>query len=73
MNNKHKYPWGCEGNFMYTKYAYVINAELNAILNSTSTLKGCSIYVSSFPCNKCAKAIIQSGVSELINMLTQIL
>lgn len=61
-----EYPWEREGDFMNTKYAYVVHAELNAILNSTAPLKNCSIYVSLFPCNECAKAIIQSGITEVV-------
>lgn len=61
-----EYPWEREGEFKETKYAYVVHAELNAILNSTSSLKDCSIYVSLFPCNECAKAIIQSGITEVV-------
>ena len=50
-----------------TKYSYVVHAELNAILNSRGkNLKGATIYVDLFPCNECAKAIIQSGISEII-------
>ncbi len=48
------------------KYPYVCHAELNAILNSIRTLKGCRLYVALFPCNECAKAIIQSGIREVI-------
>lgn len=69
-------PWGCEddefpwevreGDLYDTKYPYVVHAELNAILNSTQNLKGCSIYVSLFPCHECVKAIIQSGITEII-------
>ena len=44
----------------------IVHAELNAILNSTAPLKNCSIYVSLFPCNECAKAIIQSGITEVV-------
>jgi dCMP deaminase len=54
------------GEFNETKYPYVVHAELNAILNSTRSLTGCRIYVSLFPCNECAKAIIQSGIAEII-------
>lgn len=61
-----EYPWEREGGFMDTKYAYVVHAELNAILNATEPLKNCSIYVSLFPCNECAKAIIQSGITEVV-------
>lgn len=69
-------PWGCEdkdfpwherdGSLESTKYAYVVHAELNAILNSIQDLKGCTIYVSLFPCNECTKAIIQAGITEIV-------
>jgi dCMP deaminase len=60
-------PWEREGAFLETKYPYVCHAELNAILNSISRdLKGSSIYVALFPCNECAKAIIQSGIKEIV-------
>lgn len=59
-------PWGREGDFLDTKYPYVCHAELNAILNSSTNLKGCRIFVALFPCNECAKAIIQSGINEVI-------
>lgn len=60
------FPWDREGSFANTKYPFVVHAELNAILNSTQNLKGCSLYVSLFPCNECAKAIIQSGISRIV-------
>lgn len=69
-------PWGCddsefpwdnrEGDMYDTKYPYVVHAELNAILNSTQKLSGCRIYVSLFPCHECVKAIIQSGIKEIL-------
>ncbi len=60
-------PWNREGDFINSKYAYVCHAELNAILNSKgSVLEGSRIYVYLFPCNECAKAIIQSGIKEII-------
>ncbi len=60
-------PWEREGDWLETKYPYVCHAELNAILNSVSgDLKNCSIYVGLFPCNECAKAIIQSGITEVV-------
>ena len=61
-----QFPWDREGDFLNTKYAYVVHAELNAILNSPREVSGCSIYVSLFPCNECAKAIIQSGIKRVI-------
>ncbi len=65
--NDDELPWEREGAFLETKYPYVCHAELNAILNSISRdLKGCSIYVALFPCNECAKAIIQSGIKEIV-------
>ena len=60
--------WAREGNFLETKYAYVCHAELNAILNSPIPVVGSRIYVALFPCNECAKAIIQSGIKEIIYM-----
>ena len=59
-------PWQRIGDFKKTKYAYVVHAELNAILNSPRSLKGCTLYVSLFPCNECAKAIIQAGIKKVI-------
>lgn len=60
-------PWDREGDFLNTKYAYVCHAELNAILNNKgSVLENARIYVDLFPCNECAKAIIQSGIKEII-------
>lgn len=61
-----KMPWNREGDFINTKYAYVCHAELNAILNSNADLRGCTIYVDLFPCNECAKAIVQSGIKKVI-------
>ncbi|MFZ4589671.1 MAG: deoxycytidylate deaminase [Ignavibacteria bacterium] len=49
-----------------TKYPYVVHAEANAILNSTKDLHGARIYVDLFPCNECAKLIIQSGIKEVV-------
>ena len=60
------FPWGKEGNYIDTKYPYVVHAEPNAILNSTSSLVDCSIYVTLFPCCECAKLIIQSGIKEIV-------
>ena len=62
------FPWDREAESAYdTKYPYVCHAELNAILNSSGrNLHGCKIYVALFPCNECAKAIIQSGIKEVI-------
>ncbi len=59
------YPWNRDGE--ENKYPYVVHAELNAILNSNGkSLRGAKIYVALFPCNECAKAIIQSGIKEVI-------
>lgn len=61
------FPWDKQGDFLQTKYPYVCHAELNAILNNIGMdLHGCRIYTALFPCNECAKAIIQSGISEVI-------
>ncbi len=60
------FPKAREGSFLETKYAYVVHAEPNAILNSTKETRGCKIYVTLFPCNECAKLIIQAGIEEVI-------
>ena len=60
-----EFPWDRDGDD--TKYKYVVHAELNAILNSRGkSLTGAKLYVDLFPCNECAKAIIQSGVGEVV-------
>lgn len=62
-----EYPWEREGDTLDTKYPYVCHAELNALLNYTgSRLRGAKVYVTLFPCNECTKALIQSGISEVI-------
>ena len=62
-----EFPWEREGQQDMTKYPYVVHAELNAILNANGRdLRGSRIYVALFPCNECAKAIIQSGVKEVL-------
>jgi dCMP deaminase len=62
-----QFPWDKEGEFLQTKYPYICHAELNAILNNIGMdLQGCKIYTALFPCNECAKAIIQSGITEVI-------
>lgn len=60
------YPWGNQGDFLNTKYPYVVHAEPNAILNSTKSLDGSTMFVTLFPCHECAKLIIQSGIKSLV-------
>lgn len=60
------YPWEREGDLVETKYPYVVHAELNAILNARTSPRDCTLYVSLFPCNECAKALIQSGIKEVV-------
>ena len=64
------FPWGNDksGSILDTKYPYVVHAEPNAILNATSNLKGATLYVTLFPCNECAKLIIQSGIKHIVYM-----
>lgn len=62
-----EFPWEREGEELQTKYPYVTHSELNAILNYRGgSLEGTKLYVSLFPCNECAKAIIQSGIKSII-------
>ncbi len=62
-----EFPWSREGDPLENKYFYVTHSELNAILNYRGgSLEGAKLYVSLFPCNECAKAIIQSGIKMVI-------
>lgn len=64
-----EFPWQKEGDFLDTKYAFVVHAEKNAIFGYTgdgAKLKGAKLYTTLFPCNECMKAIIQSGITEVI-------
>ncbi len=64
-----EFPWGREGGMLDSKYAFVVHAELSAILNSHGqNLEGCTLYATLFPCNECCKAIIQSGIKEVVFM-----
>jgi dCMP deaminase len=70
-NGFHDYdfPWAREGDPYETKYPYVVHAERNAILNFRGSLRefeGATIYVTHFPCNECAKEIVQSGIREVV-------
>lgn len=60
--------WSREGDFLDTKYPYVCHAEMNAITNSSNKMEldGASIFVSLFPCNECAKLIVQVGIREVV-------
>lgn len=61
------FPWERDGFPLETKYIYTAHSELNAILNYRGgSLEGAKLYVSLFPCNECAKAIIQSGIKEVV-------
>lgn len=61
------FPWEREGEMLDTKYPFVTHGELNAILNYRGgSLEGSKIYVCLFPCNECAKAIIQAGIRTVV-------
>ena len=67
--NDDNFPWAREGENLDTKYPYVCHAEMNAIVNYRGNRKdfeNSKIYVDLFPCNECAKAIIQSGIKEIV-------
>ena len=66
LNDDTDMKWDREGDMLDTKYAYVCHSELNAILNSKANLKDCTLYVTLFPCNECAKAIVQTGIKKVI-------
>lgn len=64
-----EFPWDKNETPLNSKYLYVCHAELNAILNCASgNVRGCTVYTTLFPCNECAKAIIQSGIAEVVYM-----
>ena len=60
------FPWTDGDSLSTSKYAYVVHAEANAILNATTPLNNTSIYVTLFPCHECVKLIIQSGIKEVV-------
>jgi dCMP deaminase len=60
------FPWDKTDEWLNSKYPYVVHAEQNAILNATEPLDNATIYVTLFPCNECAKVIIQSGIKEVV-------
>lgn len=62
-----EFPWEREGEPLENKYFYTTHSELNAILNYRGgSLEGATIYVTLFPCNECAKAIIQAGIRRIV-------
>ena len=63
-----EFPWERNGDYLDCKYPYVVHAEPNAILNSTTSLENAILYVTLFPCNECAKLIIQAGIKEIVYM-----
>lgn len=63
-----EYPWDRDGEGLDSKYLYVCHAEFNAILNCERNVRDCTVYVTLFPCNECAKAIVQSGIKEIVYM-----
>ena len=64
-----KFPWEKNTEWIDSKYPYVVHAEPNAILNSTVPLNNATLYVTLFPCNECAKLIIQAGIIEIVNLI----
>ena len=64
-----EFHWDKNDNPLDSKYLYVCHAELNAILNcDRGNVRDCIVYTTLFPCNECAKAIIQSGIAEVVYM-----
>lgn len=48
------------------KYLFSEHAERNAIYNADSSLDGCTIFVTHFPCADCTRAIIQKGIKRVV-------
>ncbi len=59
-------PWAREGKLSETKYAYVVHAEENAVYNANGSSENSILYCTLFPCNECAKALIQNGIKEVV-------
>ena len=64
-----QFPWDKKAEWLNSKYPYVVHAEPNAILNSTVSLENSTLYVTLFPCNECAKLVIQSGIKEVVFLI----
>lgn len=64
-----QFPWDKKAEWINSKYPYVVHAEMNAILNSTVPLVNSTLYVSLFPCNDCAKLVIQAGIKEVVYLI----
>lgn len=60
------FSWARKGDALDCKYFYVVHAEKNAIHNATGSVEGCTVYVTMYPCNECAKDIIQSGITKVV-------
>ena len=60
------FPWEREGDLVDTKYAYICHSEENAVYNANNKTDECKVYTTLFPCNECAKTLIQNGIAEVI-------
>jgi len=63
---KEVFSWNRDGDFQFTKYAFVVHAEANAIMNATADTAGADIFCTLFPCNECAKLIVQAGIKRVL-------
>lgn len=67
FNNDVAFPWGkTSSNPLETKYMYVIHAEPNAIFHASESVRGCTMYLTWFPCSDCAKTVAQAGIKKLV-------
>ena len=60
------FPWERKGGFLETKYAFICHAEENAIYMAHGDVRGAKVFCNVFPCNECAKTIIQTGIKEVV-------
>lgn len=64
-----EFPWGASNDPLHDKHSYVIHAEANAILNYRGNLRDmadATAYVTLFPCQECAKTLVQAGIGEIV-------
>ncbi|MDR2568625.1 MAG: dCMP deaminase family protein [Mycoplasmataceae bacterium] len=62
---KDSFSWAREGEWLETKYPYVVHAEMNALANRTQSFTNCTLYVTLAPCNECAKNLVAAGIKEV--------
>ena len=67
-----KITWNRSGDYIDTKYPYVVHAETDCCINllkinnSIEIDDSLTMYITLFPCDKCAQMIIESGIRKIV-------